>query len=158
MLRDSTSFTMTDKEIETWLAPRFAVLGMKDKFLKEVIKNKKIASAWLQILEEAGISGVECGLDLRIGVALSSLVAATKDLGPLDGRRAFVAKEIRNGCLKTAAQVDAAVKYIREHKDGIDESQFKKECGVGRLNPRCKGFSCSPCKALSLPPKPPPKP
>lgn len=117
---------------EAILAPRFAALGLGDKPLKEAIRNKKIATAWVETLEEAGIQSDSTGIDPKVGGVLAALVTGTKDTGSLGGKREYIAKAIRDGKIKSNAQVTAALKYIKELKGEIDEKAFNKECGVGR--------------------------
>lgn len=117
---------------EALLAPLFAVLGLGDKPLKEALRNKKIATAWTEILEEAGIQKDSTRIDPKVGGALAALVTGTKDAGSCDGKREYITKAIKDGKIKSNAQVDAAVKYIKGLKGGVDEKAFNKECGVGR--------------------------
>lgn len=117
---------------EAFLAPLFIVLGLGDKPLKEALRNKKIAAAWTEILEEAGIQKDSTGVDPKVGGALAALVTGTKDAGSCGGKREYVTKAIKEGRIKSNAQVDAAVKYIKGLEGQIDEKAFDKECGVGR--------------------------
>lgn len=117
---------------EAILAPRFAVLGLGEKPLKEALKNKKISTAWTEILLEAGVEPETTGTDPKAATAFASLVTATKDSGSLGGKREYVAKAIKDGRIKTNVQVDAAVKYIKSCKGEIDATEFDKECGVGK--------------------------
>jgi glutaminyl-tRNA synthetase len=59
-------------------------------------------------------------------------VTGTKDTGSLDGKREYIAKAIRNGRIKSNAQVSVALKYTKGLKGEIDEKAFDRECGVGR--------------------------
>ncbi|KAI5853175.1 tRNA synthetases class I, catalytic domain-containing protein [Morchella snyderi] len=115
----------------TLLAPRFAALGLGEKPLQEALKNKKVSTTWDEILTEAGIEATTTGVDPKAASAFSALVTATKDAGSLDGKRAYVAKAIKDGKIKSNVQVDAAVKYIKACKGDIDDAAFDKECGVG---------------------------
>lgn len=117
---------------EALLAPRFAALGLGDKPLKEALRNKKIATAWTEVLQEANIQSDTTGLDPKVGGALAALVTGTKDTGSLGGKREYVAKAIKDGRLKSNVQVDAAVKHIKGLKGEIDDQAFDTECGVGR--------------------------
>lgn len=116
---------------ETLLAPLFAALGLGDKPLKEALRNKKIAAAWTEVLEEAGIRSDSTGIDPKVGGALAALVTGTKDTGSCGGKREYVTKAIKDGRIRSNAQVDAAVKYIKGLKGDIDHKAFDKECGVG---------------------------
>lgn len=126
---------------EEFLTAHFAQLGLGEKALKEALKNKKIVTAWNEILHDVEIPvGTDGG---KIGGLLSALVTSTKDIGGLDGRRAYVAGRIVKGELKSIAQVEAAVKYIKATNGGVDEAMFDKVCGVGKaLPPALPLLSC----------------
>jgi glutaminyl-tRNA synthetase len=114
---------------EAFLTANFALLGLGEKPLKEAFRNKKISKAWTEVFSDVEIpAGVNDG---KVGGLLSALVTATKDIGGLDGRRAYVVDRILEGKLKSNAQVEAAVKYIKAVKGEIDSKVFEKDCGVG---------------------------
>jgi glutaminyl-tRNA synthetase len=116
-----------DEEV---LTTHFAQFGLGEKPLKEALRNKKIATAWTEVFRDLKIpAGADDG---KVGGLLSALVTSTKDVGGLDGRRAYVADRIVEGKLKSITQVEAAVKYIKAVKGGIDDEVFNKECGVGK--------------------------
>src|SRR5436190_691952 len=93
-----TAQKMADTTAEELLAPRFAALGLGEKVLKEATRNKKVTSAWNEVLEEAGIDGSKSITDPKVGVALTSLVTATaKGDGVLGGKRAYIVKAILDG-------------------------------------------------------------
>lgn len=135
---------MADSNPEDLLALPFAALGLSDKALKEATRNKKIAAAWADLLQEAGIDGSSTAppptdANAKIGSALAALVAATVKIGgdgTLSGKRAYVVRAILDGRIRSAAQVDAAVKFAKSAKgDIIDDSVFDSECGVGMPSP-----------------------
>jgi glutaminyl-tRNA synthetase len=128
---------MPDTSPEDILAPRFAALGLNDKALGEATRNKKIAATWTEVLEEAGIDGNEntTPTDPKVGSTLTALVAATaKGDSALGGKRVYIVRAILEGRVKSNVQVDAAVKYVKGAKGGIDDATFDKECGVGMVS------------------------
>lgn len=122
---------MAEINPEDLLAARFAALGLNDKALKEATRNKKVAATWHDVLEEAGVNASET-TDPKVGSALATLVTATaKGDGTLGGKRAYVARAIKAGKLRSNVQIEAAVKYVKTLSGEIDEKAFNKECGVG---------------------------
>jgi len=120
---------------EVFLTENFAKLGLGEKPLKEALRNKKIAAAWNEVLSEIRLPEEgEGSVDAKVGALLSALVTATKDVGGADGKRAFVVNAVLEGKLKSNAQIEAAVKYIKGKKGGVDAAEFDKECGVGRFS------------------------
>lgn len=130
---------MADSNPEDILALPFAALGLSDKALKEATRNKKIAAAWADLLQEARIDSSSTPTDAKVGSALAALVAATVKIGgdgTLGGKRAYVVRAILDARIRSAAQVDAAVKFAKSAKgDTIDDAVFDSECGVGMLSP-----------------------
>jgi len=118
---------------EVFLTENFAKLGLGEKPLKEALRNKKITAAWNEVLSEIKLHE-EGGVDAKVGALLSALVTATKDVGGADGKRAFTVNAVLDGKLKSNAQIEAAVKYIKGKKGGVDVAEFDKECGVGRFS------------------------
>ena len=133
---------MADSNPEELLAPRFAALGLSDKALKEATRNKKIAAAWVDVLREAQFDGSTpptAHTDAKIGSALAALVAATAKAGgdgTLGGKRAYIVRAVLDGRIRSATQVDTAVKFAKAAKgDTIDDAAFDNECGVGMPPP-----------------------
>jgi glutaminyl-tRNA synthetase len=129
---------MGDKNIEDVLAPRFAALGLSDKVLKDATRNKKVAAAWAEVLEEAGIDGSKSVDNPKLAATLGTLVTATaKGDGDLGGKRGYVTKSILDGRIKTNVQVEAAIKHVKAASGEIDDAAFDKDCGVGMICCRC---------------------
>jgi len=126
---------MADTTTEDLLTPRFAALGLGEKALKEATRNKKITTAWTEVLDEAGISDDHPTIsDLKVGTTLASLVSITaKGDGALGGKRRCIVKAILDGRIKTNVQVDAAVKFVKASPAGteVDGKAFDRGCGVG---------------------------
>ena len=133
---------MAEISSEDLLAARFAALGLNDKALKEATRNKKVATTWHEVLEEAGVVAEET-TDPKIGSALAALVTATaKGDSTLGGKRAYIARAIKAGKIKTGVQIEAAIKFVKTVAGEVDEAAFDKECGVGMCVPDVIGWLC----------------
>jgi glutaminyl-tRNA synthetase len=131
---------MADNNIEDVLAPRFAALGLSEKVLKDATRNKKLAAAWAEVLEEAGIDGNKSVDNPKLAATLGTLVTAiAKGDGDLGGKRGYVTKAILDGRIKTNVQVEAAIKHVKAASGDIDDAAFDKDCGVGMICYRCSG-------------------
>ncbi|CAZ84523.1 unnamed protein product [Tuber melanosporum] len=117
---------MSEPTPEEVLTEKFPKLGLGEKPLKEALKNKKLTTAWAQVL-----SNIDLPVDAKVGALLSAVVTAMKDVGGDDGKRAFVVDAVLSRKLKTNPQIEAAVKYIKGKKGDVHVAEFDKECGVG---------------------------
>lgn len=121
---------MAEQSTEDFLAPHFAALSLSDKALGEALRNKKIAAAWTEVLQELGET--PSNTDPKVAAALGNLVSATKDIGNLGGKRVYIVNAILSGQIKTNIQVDAALQYVKNLGGAdINDDDFKRECGVG---------------------------
>ena len=104
---------MADEE----LSKRLEALGFADKSIKETVKNKKVSAALANVLDEADIpAGSDLKLDPAATPLLTALATATKD-APLKNR-AYIAKTIRDGKLKTNLQVNGSRKQTQRIRTG----------------------------------------
>src|SRR5947209_16982936 len=89
------------------LSARMEALGFPEKSIKETAKNKKLSAALAGVLDEVDLpagGAPDLKLDPASAPLLTALATATKDT-PVNNR-AYVAKAIRDGRLKTKVQVD----------------------------------------------------
>jgi glutaminyl-tRNA synthetase len=108
----------------------FERCGIESTFARNIAKNKNNASFFSDILRIAGVA--EAGCDNKTGPLLFAVASKTSvnSRSHVD----FLAKNITNGTLRTAAQVDAAIAYVNKIGDevkNIDVAEFERESGVG---------------------------
>ena len=115
---------MLMSELDT-LSTLFASVGLDSTKSAETARNKKLASSFAAVIEEAGCTA---GCPRPLGILLYML-ASTCDAKALK-HRGFIAKMIKEGKLKSEAQIQAAIKYCGS-VESIDNKQFESECGVG---------------------------
>lgn len=102
----------------------FGRIGIDEKKAGETVKNKKLTSALKVLIEEVGCS--EAGCERSAGLLLYLLASICT--AEAQKHRAFIARKIVSGDLKTDAQVQAAVKFC--NAEIIDEAGFDAFCGV----------------------------
>lgn len=112
------------------LNAKFASLGIEDAKAKEIMKNKKVATALGEIIEESGASGEQ---QKAVVALLQSLATKTKDCKDeaAKANRKLVSRAILEGRLKTNVQVDAAWKYVETAGNESNDADLDKESGVG---------------------------
>lgn len=118
---------MADEELNK----KFASLGIEDSKVKELLKNKKVATALGEIIDEVGADGNE--QPKQVITLLQSLATKTKECKDDEAKRnrKLVTKSILDGKLKTNVQVDAAWKYVEENGSKSTVEGLEKESGVG---------------------------
>ena len=115
---------LMSEEVDT-LSTLFASVGLDSTKSTETARNKKLASTFAAVIEEAGCTA---GCPRSLGILLYTL-ASTCDTKATK-HRGFIARMIKDGKLKSEAQIQAAIKYCGNVED-IDENKFEEECGVG---------------------------
>lgn len=104
----------------------FGRIGIDEKKAGETVKNKKLTAALKCLIEEAGCS--EAGCERSAGLLLYLLASICTP--EAQKHRAFIARKIVDGSLKTDAQVQAAVKFCGNAVESVDEAAFDAFCGV----------------------------
>ncbi|KAG2184551.1 hypothetical protein INT43_000460 [Umbelopsis isabellina] len=108
------------------LIPLFVKVGLTEQKAKDTVKNKKLAPTFERVINEAG--GAD-GCSKETGNLLYFLASKiTKDAEP---HLPFLAKKIASGDLKSTEQVSAAISFVEEKPEPIDEASFNEETGVG---------------------------
>jgi glutaminyl-tRNA synthetase len=106
----------------------FNKLGLEEVKVKEILKNKKVSSAFEAILSEA-TEPIEYPLDKSKRLLLHQLAILSK--GEEIPKRALIADGILKGDLKTSAQVDEAFKYVKTNGDDSKTDEMNEVSGVG---------------------------
>ncbi|VVT54419.1 uncharacterized protein SAPINGB_P004066 [Magnusiomyces paraingens] len=106
---------------------KFAGLGLEDKKIKEIVKNKKVATALAEIADE-----LPAGTTTPNASTLHSLATLSKDVdAELKPYRKLVTDAIADGSLKTNLQLDAAWKYVVANGAASTRSGLDEASGVG---------------------------
>ncbi|KAI9032095.1 tRNA synthetases class I, catalytic domain-containing protein [Hyaloraphidium curvatum] len=106
----------------------FQAVGISEAKSKEVISNKKLSANLALAINESGLAS---GAEKATGSLIYTLASTiTKDALP---HLPYIARAITAGKLKTAAQVDAAVRFCDAlpPSAGIVDADFDAACGVG---------------------------
>lgn len=113
---------------EEQLSSKFSALGLEDKKIKEIVKNKKVAAALAEIASEVPSSSKEP----VNSTLLHSLAVLSKDVTPdVKPYRKLVVNAIVDNRLKTNLQLDAAWKYVVGSGKTATPEGLDKESGVG---------------------------
>lgn len=108
------------------LTELFSKVGFEEPKIKEIVKNKKVSTSLETLIEDAP-AGYEWNKSTRNFLhSLASLVkgAEITNIG-------LVVKGIASEDLKTALQVNAAFKYIKEHGADATTESMNENSGVG---------------------------
>lgn len=114
--------TLTDEE----LSAEFKSLGLQDKKVAEILKNKKVSTALADIISELP-SKEDANATLLHSFASLSKDAAD-DVKPY---RKLVVLAIADGRLKTNLQLEEAWTYVKEAKDSATNEGLDAASGVG---------------------------
>lgn len=115
----------TDEQLST----KFAELGLQDKKIKEILKNKKVATALAEVCEElpSSVSKEDANSTL-----LHSLAVLSKDASPdLKPYRKLVTDAIADGHLKTNLQLESAWNYVKDNGASSTPAGLDEASGVG---------------------------
>ncbi|QLG74381.1 hypothetical protein HG535_0G02640 [Zygotorulaspora mrakii] len=108
------------------LIDRFKSVGFEEPKIKEITKNKKVSDSLSELIEEAP-AGNEWDKSQR--ALLHNLASLIK--GSTLTNSKLIIDGIVCGDLKTALQVDAAYKYVRENAEGATKEGMNACSGVG---------------------------
>lgn len=100
-------------------------VGLTDKRIDEVCKNKKVSKSFSEIISEGGITKAD---EKQIAL-LHSLAVDSK--GNEVPRRDLITKGILDGRLTSNLQVGEALKYIKENAETANVEGLNKHAGVG---------------------------
>lgn len=114
--------------VDEELNAKFASLGLDDKKIKEILKNKKVAAALAQVADELP----EPPTATTNSSLLHSLATLSKDVDDeIKPYRKLVTAAVADGSLKTALQLDAAWKYVAENGASATREGLDSASGVG---------------------------
>lgn len=108
------------------LAAEFKELGLQEKKVAEILKNKKVSIALAEIIGELPSK------ENANATLLHSFAALSKDASDeIKPYRKLVTLAIADGRLKTSLQLDAAWSYAQEAKDSATAEGLDAASGVG---------------------------
>lgn len=108
------------------LAELFRAVGFEEPKVKEIVKNKKVSDSLSELINEAP-SGCKWNKSQR--ALLHNLASLLKGTSLLNVK--LVIDGIVYGDLKTALQVDAAYKYVKDNAEKADKERMNESAGVG---------------------------
>ena len=110
------------------LTAKLNQLGLEEVKVKEILKNKKVSTAFEAILTEATVP-LEYPLEKQKRLLLHQTAILSK--GDDIPKRSLVVDGILKGDLKTATQVDEAFKYVKSKADDSNVQEMNDVSGVG---------------------------
>ncbi|ORY80989.1 tRNA synthetases class I, catalytic domain-domain-containing protein [Protomyces lactucae-debilis] len=109
-------------------AEALAKLSLNDSQIKDCLKKPKFATSLLEVLAESGADAT----DKPTGALLMTLALTAEKKKLEQSKRAYIARAIVDGRIKTATQLDAAIAYCVSIKDNqVDDDSFDQASGVG---------------------------
>ena len=108
------------------LTDLFAKIGFEEPKVKEILKNKKVSSS-LEFLVE--LTSADFPWDKTTRALIHTLASSLK--GSEVANVKYIVDGIGKNDLKTALQVDAALKYIKSKGDDATVEEMNRESGVG---------------------------
>ncbi|EDO17441.1 hypothetical protein Kpol_1037p38 [Vanderwaltozyma polyspora DSM 70294] len=108
------------------LTELFSKIGFEDAKVKEIVKNKKVSESLAGFIKEAPAG---CEWDKSTRALVHNLASLSK--GAELPNSSMIVEGITKGSLKTALQVDAAFKYIKEHGLNATVDAMNENSGVG---------------------------
>eukprot|EP01083_Nonionella_stella_P030951 84821_1 len=118
---ESLSYTMSGT------LERFLSIGVDQKNAKTLVKNEKVATKLVSIIDEAGVGE---GCDKAIGNLLCNVATNMVDSTLSESHRPTLCRYIGERKISSVPQLEAALKYFAE-KSKFEAAEFESSCGVG---------------------------